>query len=73
MFLFYFLQEKYQLGHVSPEILVKLQGIASACSIYDFRTAQKAVVELAKMDWANTKDWQKGIRHIVTLGLIKSG
>jgi hypothetical protein len=57
---------------VSADVLAKLRAVADGCASYDFRAAQKAQTELANMEWAKTKDWQKGVRHIVTLALIKS-
>ncbi len=69
---FFPLQNKYQAGLVSTDVLTKLYGIAQACANHDFKGAQKIQVDMANMDWGNTKDWQKGVRHIVTLALIKS-
>jgi len=66
------IKTKYSNGLVNNEVLNKLRSIVDAVAAYDFKTAQKLSGEMATMDWNNTKDWQKGVRHIVTLGLIKS-
>jgi hypothetical protein len=58
---------------VTADAQVKLQLLASQCAVYDFRGAQKTQSELANIDWNASKDWQKGVRNLVTLALVKSG
>ena len=66
-------QTKLQAGAVAPEAQVKLQVLASQCAAYDFRAAQKTQTEMASIDWNASKEWQKGVRNLVTLALVKSG
>jgi hypothetical protein len=66
-------QTKLQAGAVTPDAQVKLQLLASQCAAYDFRGAQKTQSELANIDWNASKEWQKGVRNLVTLALVKSG
>ena len=66
-------QRKLQSGGVSAEAQAKLIHLAGLCAAYDFVGAQKAQTELARIDWDNTKEWQKGVRNLVTLCLVKSG
>ncbi len=65
-------QGKYQAGQVSGEVLAKLRALSESMAAYDFKSAQKVQMELATMEWNATKEWQKGVRHIVTLALIKT-
>ena len=66
-------QTKLQSGAVAGEAQVKLQLLAAQCAAYDFRAAQKTQMEMASIDWNASKEWQKGVRQIVTLALVKSG
>lgn len=65
-------QTKLQAGAITPEAQVKLQVLASQCVAYEFVSAQRTQTELASIDWDRSKDWQKGVRNLVTLALVKS-
>lgn len=65
-------QSKFSLSQISPGVSAKLLALAQAFAAYDFKAARKVEGDLAS-DWAATKEWLKGVRHIVTLGLLKSG
>jgi hypothetical protein len=67
------LQNMLHAGKISADVGAKLQTLAAACAVYDFKAAQKTQVELANADWNTTKDFMKGIRFLISLGLIKSG
>jgi len=66
------IRSKLQSGAVTGDAQVKLQVLASQCAAYDFRGAQKTQSELASIDWNASKEWQKGVRNLVTLALVKS-
>ena len=57
---------------MSGDAAAKLCIFASQCASYDFHGAQKTQTELASIDWAQTKDWLRGVRGMVSLALIKS-
>jgi hypothetical protein len=66
-------QKKLQEGRVAGDAAAKLCTLAAQCAAFDFHGAQKTQTELASVDWAQTKDWLRGIRGMVSLALIKSG
>lgn len=67
------IQSKIQDGRMAGDAAAKLSSLAAQCAAYDFVGAQKTQTELASVDWAQTKDWLRGIRGMVSLALIKSG
>ena len=66
------LQSKLQEGRMSGDAAAKLCTLAAQCAAYDFHGAQRTQTELASVDWAQTKDWLRGVRGMVSLALIKS-
>ncbi len=45
-------------------------GVA-ACGVYDFRTANATQLDMAKLDWNDHKEWLKGVKQLITIGLKK--
>ncbi len=57
---------------MTGDAAAKLSSLAAQCAAFDFNGAQKTQMELASVDWAQTKDWLRGIRGMVSLALLKS-
>ena len=67
------MQAKASAGGLKPDIVAKLTDLSGAMGSYDFKRGAKLQSELATMEWAQTKEWIKGVRNLVTLCLTKSG
>jgi hypothetical protein len=39
--------------------------------VYDFRTANSHQTTMANFDWNEHKDWLKGLKHLISIGLKK--
>ena len=39
--------------------------------MYDFKTANGHHTSMANVDWNDHKEWLKGLKHLVTIGLKK--
>lgn len=64
-------QAKVAAGRMAPEAHAKLTTLASVCSAYDFRAAQKIITDLLSIDWAETKEWHGGLRYMVNIAILK--
>jgi len=58
-------------GQVSPSTVARLQELTTACSGYDFKLANTYHVAMVNVDWNDHKDWLKGVRNLITIGLKK--
>lgn len=56
---------------MTPEIEAKLVTLGGHFSTYNFILAEKVQTDLAN-SWSQTKDYLKGVKHLVSLGLAKS-
>ena len=45
--------------------------LPTACSGYDFKLANTYHVAMVNVDWNDHKDWLKGVRTLITIGLKK--
>jgi hypothetical protein len=46
-------------------------SVPAACAVYDFRTANSHQTTMANFDWNEHKDWLKGLKHLISIGLKK--
>ncbi len=65
-------QTKFSLGQVRADLCERLAAIAAAMAAYNFREAELLVSDMAARDWAATKEFIKGPKTLVALGLAKS-
>ena len=65
-------QTKFSLSQVKPDIEAKLSALANSFLAYNFKAAEKTQLELAA-SWADTKDFVKAVRVLVSLGMPRWG
>jgi hypothetical protein len=66
------MQNKAHAGALKPDVIAKVVDLSTSLGAYDFKRGAKLLSELASMEWAQTKEWIRGIRNLVTLCVTKS-
>lgn len=73
IFPFFYLQAKASAGALKADVIAKVMELSSCLAQQDFKRGPKLLSELAGAEWAQTKEWLRGIRGLVTLCATKSG
>jgi hypothetical protein len=60
---------KLNIAELSPSVVKSLHDMAQAFGRQDFRAAQTIHTSLVTSDWALHKDWLRGIKSLIQLGL----
>jgi len=58
-------------GRITPALAARLNALAHALGGRDFRSAQRAVQDMASADWKDVREWHAGVRSLVTMGVTK--
>lgn len=67
------MQAKASSGALKADVIAKVMELSSCLGQHDFKKGPKLLAELASAEWAQTKEWLRGIRGLVTLCVTKSG
>jgi hypothetical protein len=59
-------------GRVGPSLAARLNALASSLGSRDFKSAQRVSQEIAAAEWKEVKDWNAGLRALMTVAAAKA-
>jgi protein transport protein SEC31 len=60
---------KLNIGELSPNVVASLHEMAKSFQQRDFTTAQTIYVALTASDWTQHKDWLRGLKALIHIGI----
>ncbi|KAG7392468.1 protein transport protein S31 [Phytophthora boehmeriae] len=60
---------KLNIGELSPEVIARLHEMVACFGQRDFGTAQTIYVALTASDWAQHKDWLRGLKSLIHISM----